>query len=163
MPDRTTPVLLALGANLGDRASTLRRAVDLLGARALTDVRASAIYATEPVGYTNQPDFLNMAVAGATALDAMSLSDVCRSIERELGRTPRAKWHEREIDIDVLLYGAEVIETPALQIPHPRMHERRFVLRPAADVAPTMYHPTLGATVTELLDLCQDTSRVDPL
>lgn len=163
MPESPTPVLLALGANLGDRASTLLRAVDLLAARALTDVRASPIYATEPVGFTDQPDFLNMAVAGVTTLDASALTDVCRIIERELGRTPRAKWHEREIDIDVLLYDAEVIETPELEIPHPRMYERRFVLRPAADVAAAMMHPTLQKTVQELLDVCQDTARVDPL
>lgn len=163
MPDEPVRVVVALGANLGDRASTLRRAVEMLQATALSDAVASPIYRTEPVGFTDQPEFLNMAVAGTTLLDPFTVSETCRRIEHALGRQPRAKWHEREIDLDVILFGDRVIDTPDLQVPHPRMHERRFVLRPCADVAADMLHPTLHATVRALLDRCQDTSRVEPM
>jgi 2-amino-4-hydroxy-6-hydroxymethyldihydropteridine diphosphokinase len=131
MPDEPVRVVVALGVNLGDRASTLRRAVEMLQATVLSDAVASPIYRTEPVGFTDQPEFLNMAVAGTTLLDPFTVSETCRRIEHALGRQPRAKWHEREIDLDVILFGDRVIDTPDLQVPHPRMHERRFVLRPS--------------------------------
>lgn len=157
------PVVLALGANLGDRVATIRRAIAMLSDDVLHDVRASALYETEPVGYTEQPSFINMAVSGMTLLPALELHHRCKKIELDLGRTPRAKWHEREIDIDVVFYGSSVVHEADLMIPHPRMHERRFVLQPCADIVPTMLHPVFLRRVEELLTDCSDSAAVQQL
>ena len=157
------PVVLALGANLGDRIATIRRAIAMLSDSVLHDVRASAMYETEPVGYTDQPSFINMAITGVTTLPASELYHRCKAIELDLGRTPRAKWHEREIDIDVVLYGENVVHEADLMIPHPRMHERRFVLQPCADIAPAMLHPILHRRVDDLLKDCTDMAAVQRL
>jgi 2-amino-4-hydroxy-6-hydroxymethyldihydropteridine diphosphokinase len=157
------PVVLALGANLGDRIETIRRAIAMLTDTVLHDVRASAMYETEPVGYIDQPSFINMAVVGATTLSALELHHRCKAIELDLGRTPRAKWHEREIDIDVVFYGGSVVCEADLMIPHPRMHERRFVLQPCADIVPAMLHPVLHRRVDDLLRDCTDMAAVQRL
>jgi len=154
-------VLLAFGANLGNREQTISLAVELLvSSGAVQDVSFSKLYETEPVGFKNQPFFINAALKGTTDLPARILLKKCRDIEVQLGRTPRAKWHEREIDIDILLYGEEILLNNEVEIPHPRMHERRFVLLPAADVAPEMIHPVLKETVARLLKECGDTADV---
>lgn len=143
-------ILLALGANLEPRRERIEEAMRLLELEALADARRSSMYATEPVGYTNQPDFLNAAITGTTSLGAEELFRVCKDIERRIGRQHRDRWREREIDIDIILYGVQVIDTPLLTIPHPRMHERAFVLDPAAEIAPDMIHPVLGTTIGQL-------------
>lgn len=154
-------VLLSLGANLGDRQATLERAATLLRDEALGgEIRCSAVYETDPVGYREQPPFLNIAAAGETCLPPEELHAVCRGIERRLGRRERPRWHEREIDIDILLYGGAVLANETLEIPHPRMTERRFVLEPAAEIAPEMPHPLAGKTLRELAAECADTSQV---
>jgi 2-amino-4-hydroxy-6-hydroxymethyldihydropteridine diphosphokinase len=153
-------VLFSLGANLGDRIGTLRHAAQLLAERAVSDLHASSLYETEPVGFTEQPAFVNIAVIGVTRLTADELFRICKAIERECGRTPRPRWHEREIDIDIILYGTSVLHDEDLHIPHPHAHERRFVLAPAAEIAPQMRHPVLNATIDELLRHCPDTSTV---
>lgn len=146
----TTRVLLALGANLEPRRERIEEAMRLLELEALTDARRSSMYATAPVGYTDQPDFLNAAIMGMTSLNAEELFRTCKDIEGRIGRQHRARWREREIDIDIILYGLQVIDTPVLTIPHPRMHERAFVLDPAAEIAPDMIHPVLGTTIGQL-------------
>lgn len=155
------PVLFSLGANLGDRQQTLGKAVELLVERVLSaDVRVSRMYQTEPVGFTEQPEFLNMCVYGMCSLPAQQVRTELRSIELLCGRVERPRWHEREIDIDVLLYGTEIINSDHLQIPHPRMGNRRFVLVPAADIAPHLVHPENGLTIGAMLDQCTDTAQV---
>ncbi len=143
-------ILLSLGANLGNREQTIARAIELLLARGIEDILSSSFYETAPVGFLEQPPFINAAVYGTTTLEAEELFQVCKHIERELGRQPRPRWHERELDIDIILYGEAVVRSSLLTIPHPQMHERRFVLEPAAEIAPTMRHPILRKTIVQL-------------
>lgn len=154
-------VLLGLGANLGDRETALRKAVELLvERRAIYSPVLSSVYETAPVGYTEQPPFLNMVVAAGTLLLPGKLLAVCREVEKAVGRVEREKWHERELDIDILLYHTKIVAQGECIVPHPRMHERRFVLEPAAEIVPGMVHPVLRKTIAELLQQCGDTSSV---
>jgi 2-amino-4-hydroxy-6-hydroxymethyldihydropteridine diphosphokinase len=126
---------LALGSNEGDRLSTLQRAVDLLDAApGITIRRSSRIYETEPVGGPPQPDYLNAVVEARTSLDPRELLEACHRVERSLGRERVVRWGPRTIDIDILTYGRERIDEPDLVIPHPRMHERGFVLAPLLEL-----------------------------
>jgi 2-amino-4-hydroxy-6-hydroxymethyldihydropteridine diphosphokinase len=126
---------MGLGSNIGDRESLLVEAVRQLDALPEVNVTAvSALYETDPVGYTDQPAFLNMACRVETSLEAQALLDRALSIEQKLGRERLERWGPRTIDIDVLLYNNSEIHTPALTIPHPRIMERAFVLVPLADV-----------------------------
>jgi len=145
-------VYLALGSNIGDRESNLRAAILSLSAAGIAVLRESPIYETEPVGYANQGWFLNMVVEAGTALFPMQLLTRTGKIERALGRVRTVPNGPRTIDIDVLLYANAVVRTPRLEIPHPRMQERRFVLAPLADLAPALRHPVLRQTVRQLLD-----------
>jgi 2-amino-4-hydroxy-6-hydroxymethyldihydropteridine diphosphokinase len=158
----TEDVLLSLGSNLGDRLAYLENAVELLQRfNVLQNIVISSVYETEPVGVTDQPWFLNLVIAGRTALKADELFLLCKSIEHSLGRKPRQRWFEREIDIDILLYGSLLINTDDLVIPHPRMHERLFVLKPAAEIAANIFHPTLNIRIIDLLINCNDTATVN--
>jgi 2-amino-4-hydroxy-6-hydroxymethyldihydropteridine diphosphokinase len=162
MKSPSTIVLLGLGANVGDREQALSRAVALLLERkAIYAPAISSLYETEPVGYTDQPSFLNMAVMAGTMLLPAKLLAVCKEVERHIGRIARPRWHEREIDIDILLYHNKIMAQNDLVIPHPHMHERKFVLVPAAEVAPRMLHPLYRKTIEELLHLCPDTAHVE--
>ncbi len=131
---RPVVAYLALGSNVGDRAETLQRAVDLLDAADGIEVRrASSVYETAPVG-PPQPDFLNAVVRIETTLQPQALLDTALSIERDLGRVRHERWGPRTIDIDVLTYDALEIDEPDLRVPHPRMHERAFVLVPLGEL-----------------------------
>lgn len=156
-----TDTVLSLGANLGMRAATLRAAITMIEETAvLRHIVVSPLYETEPVGYSDQPPFLNCAIRGVCSLSPEELAESLRSIERHFGRQERPRWHEREIDIDIILLGDTVITHDYLCIPHPRMSQRRFVLQPVADIAPSMRHPVFGKSIQELLDECEDNHAV---
>lgn len=142
------------------RQDRLRAAVTALMERVLQNATCSSFYETDPVGYTDQAPFLNLAVCGTTDLSAAELHRVCKGLEEELGRQHRQRWREREIDVDVILFGDEIIATDTLTIPHPEFHHRRFVLEPAAEIAPLAVCPQSGCTIAELLMICTDQSGV---
>ncbi|MDE2987481.1 MAG: 2-amino-4-hydroxy-6-hydroxymethyldihydropteridine diphosphokinase [Chloroflexota bacterium] len=144
-----TNVFLGLGGNLGDRREAMRSAVNAIR-EVLSDVRVSSLYESAAWGVTDQPAFLNAVVRGRTSLNPLDLLDAVQSIENELGRVREQRWGPRLIDIDILLYGAEVIDDPRLQVPHPYMTQRGFVLRPLADLAAGLTLPD-GSLVGELL------------
>jgi len=139
-------VFLSLGSNVGNREANLRAAIERLRV-----LRVSRIYETEPVDYTEQPWFLNLVVEIETELSPFELLAATARIEQELGRVRTIAKGPRTIDIDILFYGDAVIDEPTLQIPHPRMAERRFVLAPLADLAPDLRHPLTRQTVREML------------
>lgn len=144
-------VYLSLGSNLGDRAANLRTAIEKLSE--IGKVTAvSSFYDTEPIELTQQPWFLNCAVKLDTEKMPRQLISALLNIEQSMGRQRKQKKGPRTIDIDVLLFGSSVIEIPLLTIPHPRLHERRFVLEPLAEIAPDARHPVFKRTVRELRD-----------
>jgi 2-amino-4-hydroxy-6-hydroxymethyldihydropteridine diphosphokinase len=145
-------VYLSLGSNIGDRAGNLRKAIERLAALDIRVLRASRIYETEPVDYQDQAWFLNQVVEAETALFPMQLLTRTGRVEQELGRTRTVPKGPRTIDIDILLYGAARVETARLEIPHPRMAERRFVLAPLAELAPLLRHPVTHRTVRQMLE-----------
>ncbi|MGA3097434.1 MAG: 2-amino-4-hydroxy-6-hydroxymethyldihydropteridine diphosphokinase [Bryobacteraceae bacterium] len=142
---------LGLGSNVGDREANLRAAIERLGAPDLRVLRVSPVYETEPVDCTEQRWFLNLVVEAETSLFPMQLLARAARIERGLGRIRTVPKGPRTIDIDILLYGKAVIRSEALEVPHPRMDERRFVLAPLADLAPDLRHPIAHRTVSEML------------
>jgi len=145
-------VYLGLGSNVGDREGSLSAAVAQLAASDLRILRVSSVYETEPVEYTDQRYFFNLVVEAETGLFPMQLLWRVGKIERALGRVRTIPKGPRVIDIDILLYARAVIRTPALQVPHPRMAERRFVLAPLAELAPSLRHPVTRRTISEMLD-----------
>ena len=155
-------VYLSLGSNLGDRIKNLRDALAALRNAGVNVARISSIYETEPVDYLDQPWFLNCAVEAETELPAITLLKALRQIEAEMGSNKVVPKGPRLIDLDILLYGDETIDTPELQVPHPRMHLRRFVLVPLAEIAPTLRHPAWDAGVAALLARTPDQSQVLP-
>lgn len=158
-------VYLGLGSNLGDRAANLLKALARLTARGVEIDRLSSIYQTDPVGYTAQPSFLNMvARCRSGRLDPWELMRLCLETELDLGRRRELPGGPRTIDLDLLLfdhYQAEGVRDGIdLTLPHPRMHQRRFVLMPCAEIDPGVIHPVLGATVGEMLARLTDSAGV---
>jgi 2-amino-4-hydroxy-6-hydroxymethyldihydropteridine diphosphokinase len=153
-------VYLSLGSNMGDRAAQIARALEELGKHAVRVTRRSSLYETEPVELRDQPWFLNLAVEAETDLRPAELLAAAREIERSLGRERRVPKGPRVIDIDILFYDDVVIRTPELEIPHPRISARRFVLAPLAEIAPNLLHPLRKKTVAELLTETPDRTLV---
>jgi 2-amino-4-hydroxy-6-hydroxymethyldihydropteridine diphosphokinase len=152
---RTAPIsaYVALGSNLGDRAANIRAAIDLLNQNEETRVSAVSGFLDNPAvgGPAGSPPFLNAAARLETTLGSHALLRLLLEIEKSLGRTRRTKWEPRPIDLDLLLYGHQVISSQELIVPHPLMHERRFVLQPLAEIAPDVVHPMLQMTIAGLL------------
>ncbi len=158
---------LGLGSNLGDRGKYLQQALVSLEQRVGMVWRTSSLYESEPVGFLDQPWFLNMVAMVETDCSPEDLLMAVRMIENVLGRERTMRFGPRTIDVDILLYGkTEVLrpsvvrDVPGLQIPHPRMHERKFVLLPMVEIAPDVLHPVFHLTMKELLEKCRDESMV---
>ena len=144
-------VYLALGSNLGNRKANIVRATYMISKRMIV-LKISKLYETKPVGYANQPDFINAVIKVETLLTPQQVLSVAKSIEDELKRIKTIKDGPRTIDIDVLFYNDKVINEEGLIIPHPRIQQRSFVLEPMIDVSPDYVHPVLGKNMTMLYE-----------
>jgi len=154
-------VYLGLGSNLGNGVAQIRRALDALGGRGCRVLRTSSFYRTEPAGVRDQPWFTNCVAEAETELSPRALLRTAKAIESLMGRRRKAPGSPRPLDIDILLYEDEVVHLPSLEIPHPRMSERRFVLIPLKELAPKLRHPNLKKTASEMLRETADRSRVN--
>jgi GTP cyclohydrolase IV len=144
-------VYLGLGTNLGDRRANLSQALQRLQSFGTVE-KVSRCYETKPVGYEEQPDFLNLTCLVTTAMSPSQLLHSLKEIERQMGRKANFRNAPRPMDLDILFFDNLVVDTAELTIPHPRMHERAFVLVPLADIAPDIVHPALRLTVREMLE-----------
>ena len=156
-------VYLSLGSNLGDRAANLRAAIHALASANFQVKKVSSFYETEPVDYLDQPWFLNCVVEGESESHPVELLRALRAIEARLGSKKAFAKGPRLLDIDILLFGEQSLDTPELQIPHPRMLERKFVLAPLAEIAPQLKHPQWTVTAAELLANTPDRTKVTRL
>jgi 2-amino-4-hydroxy-6-hydroxymethyldihydropteridine diphosphokinase len=156
-----TTAYIGLGSNIGDRKGTCLQALELLG-RAGRVKKVSSFYRTEPVGHRDQEDFVNAVAELETGLSPEQLLAACRAIEDQLGRRRSVHWGPRTIDLDILLYGDQVVESANLTIPHPFMTSRGFVLVPLCEIAPQVVHPILNKTAAILLHELKDPQRVVP-
>jgi 2-amino-4-hydroxy-6-hydroxymethyldihydropteridine diphosphokinase len=152
---------LSLGSNVGNREQYLKEAIKQLNEAADIEVtRTSSIYETDPVGFTEQGQFLNLVLEVKTSLSPESLLQHCLQVEKDLGREREFRWGPRKIDLDILLYNHENIETEELIVPHPRMHERAFVLVPLTELSQTIKHPKLNTSMIALLNEIPDKEGV---
>jgi 2-amino-4-hydroxy-6-hydroxymethyldihydropteridine diphosphokinase len=155
-------VYIALGSNLGDRAGMLERAIAAMNSAGISVVRESSLYVTEPVGAPGQGWFLNAVVEAETSLLPLQLLHALLKIERKLGRRRLTPHGPRAIDLDILFYGSSVIRSRELEVPHPRLTERRFVLIPLAQLAPDFRHPVSHKSINQLLAETPDRSEARP-
>ena len=155
-------VYIALGSNVGDREANLRRAIQLIEHSGVAITKLSSLYETEPVGYLDQSWFLNAVLEATTGLPPERLLSALRGIESQMGSSKPFPNGPRLIDLDILLYGDSVIDTPALQVPHPRMLQRNFVLAPLAEIAPQLRHPSWSATIANIYANSPDHSAIRP-
>ncbi len=153
-------VIVLFGSNLGDRIAFLRNALvrleHLLGPASM----ASSVYETAPWGITDQPGFLNAVVLFQSTLPAEVLLDMLLTVENELGRKREVHWGPRTIDLDLLFVGQQIIQSPRLTLPHPEIQSRRFTLVPLCELVPTLIHPVLNTTLSQLLQQCPDNGIV---
>ncbi|ATL48126.1 2-amino-4-hydroxy-6-hydroxymethyldihydropteridine diphosphokinase [Chitinophaga caeni] len=155
--------ILLLGGNLGDRIANLQKAVELIQEKVGQVLSCSKFYETAPWGNPDQPDFINQALVVDTPLRPVQLMLALLEIEKSIGRIRHEKWGSRLIDIDIIFYNDAIIEVHSLQIPHPRMQKRRFVLVPIAEIAPSWVHPELKQDIGNLLASCEDSLEVRPM
>jgi 2-amino-4-hydroxy-6-hydroxymethyldihydropteridine diphosphokinase len=156
----TPDVFIGLGSNLGDRSALLTQGLARLEDAGFEVTRESSRYLTEPVDAPPQDWFVNAVAAGRTSLTPEELLAACLEVEQALGRERSVHHGPRTLDLDILIYGEVLRDGPDLTLPHPGLHERRFVLVPLCELAPDLRHPRLGATIRELLERCPDRSRV---
>ncbi len=149
-------VYLLLGSNLGDRKHQIVKSIQLIEEHIGHILKESSIYETGSWGYIDQPNFLNKVILLETLLDPFELLNRIKNIEVQMGRKVRAKWQNREIDIDILFYEDQSIQTPELLIPHPYLQERMFTLVPLMEISPLLNHPILNRTIEDLYDRCSD-------
>ena len=155
---------LLLGGNLGNREANLKKAIELVNDKIGKVIISSSLYETAAWGKTDQPAFLNQAIALQTNLSALEVLDLALGIEQELGRVRKDKWGERLIDIDLILFGDQIINIPdKLQVPHPHMQYRKFVMEPLAEIAPEVVHPILGETILSISRNIDDPLEVKKL
>jgi 2-amino-4-hydroxy-6-hydroxymethyldihydropteridine diphosphokinase len=153
---------IGLGSNLGKPLDRCREGIEYLKTiRGSQVLRRSSYYRTEPVGFLDQEWFINAVIEIRTSLTAQELIQELQSIEKQMGRQKPVKWGPRIIDLDILLYGQEVIQTDSLKVPHPELHKRRFVLEPLYEIAPYAIHPAFGVSVAGLRERLSDKNQVE--
>jgi 2-amino-4-hydroxy-6-hydroxymethyldihydropteridine diphosphokinase len=154
-------IFLGLGSNLGDRLANLKSCLKILAnSKAVKINKISSVYESEPYGDKDQPWFLNVVIEIATSLDPMSLLIFTQNVEQQIGRKKTRFWGPRIIDIDILSYENRLLAHPMLQIPHPQLHLRQFVLLPLKEIAARFIHPGLNKTIDQLINECQDKCQV---